>query len=191
MVAGSAPSAPAADSGCKLSQEGRAPSARRLWMSPARPSDRDASRIGSLSLSLRHGRMDASRRMIGTTRADVVERVASPRPAGETGKVLVLAGDDSRETSAHCRVLIDALQGIARELVVVGRYARGEETDARSIGRIDLDCGGDWHGPLAKAGDAWKLARIVEAERPGVVHAIGLRPAALAGLALRLARAER
>jgi glycosyltransferase involved in cell wall biosynthesis len=129
--------------------------------------------------------------MIDTTRTDIAERVASPLPAGTAGKVLVLTGDDSRETTAHCHVLIDALHGMAREMVVVGRYAGGEETEARPIGRIDLDCGGDWHGPLAKAGDAWRLARIIEAERPSVVHAIGVRPAALAGLALRLAHAER
>jgi glycosyltransferase involved in cell wall biosynthesis len=129
--------------------------------------------------------------MIETTRVDVADRVTSPPSTGIAGKVLVLSGDDGRETSAHCRILIDALEPLAGEVVVVGRYAGGDEADARPIGRIDLDCAGDWHGPLAKAGDAWRLARIIEAERPGVVHAIGVRPAALAGLALRLVRAER
>jgi glycosyltransferase involved in cell wall biosynthesis len=127
--------------------------------------------------------------MIDTTRSNVADSAALS--ARSAGKVLILAGDD-RDTVAHCRVLLDALEGFAREVVVVGRHAVANGAEAHPhIGRIDLDCAADWQDPLAKAGDAWRLARIVEAERPDVVHAIGVRPAALAGLALRLARAER
>jgi glycosyltransferase involved in cell wall biosynthesis len=122
---------------------------------------------------------------------------------------VVLAGAD-RDAVAHCRALVAALHGLAREVVVVmdlsggpasretGREANGEASrdalDAPDVGSdvglVDLDCASDWSGPLVKGAEAWRLARVLEAEGPDTVHAIGLKPAALAALALRLTHAR-
>src|SRR5262249_54108941 len=58
------------------------------------------------------------------------------------------------------------------------------------VGLVDLDCASDWNGLLAKGMEAWTLARVLEAEHPDVVHAIGLKPAALACLALQVTRVQ-
>src|SRR5215470_549982 len=140
--------------------------------------------------------------MTVTTRIDVVGRTPSPvlAPAlapplgGTVGKVVVLAGSDPASV-AHCRAFVDALHGLAREIVVVmgrgGRDPDGAAPDVGAdVGLVDLDCASDWGGPLAKGVEAWSLARILEAEHPDVVHAIGVKPAALACLALRVTRAQ-
>jgi hypothetical protein len=119
------------------------------------------------------------------------------------GKVVVLAGDD-RETTAHCRVLLEVLRGsqkpdqkpdqkagLARELVLAigpdaGINGLDAALDAPDVGLVDIDGGAPWSNPLAKSAEAWKVARMIEAERPDVLHAVGLKPAALAALALQL-----
>jgi glycosyltransferase involved in cell wall biosynthesis len=135
--------------------------------------------------------------MMQTIRPDVAGRTASDLPTGTAGKVVILAGTD-RDSVAHCRALVDALQGLAREVVVVidraDRDAGRDGLDATDVGSgvglVDLDCASDWNGLLAKGADAWRLARVLEAEQPDVVHAIGLKPAALAALALHLTHAR-
>jgi glycosyltransferase involved in cell wall biosynthesis len=124
--------------------------------------------------------------MVHAASTDIADR-PSPAPLGDrTGKVVVVAGTD-RETVAHCRVLLDALRGLGQEAVVVAdRRALGDGLDAPDAGLIDLDCATAWRNPVAKGSEAWQLARILEAERPDVVHVIGLEPAALACLALQL-----
>src|SRR5688572_20001070 len=94
------------------------------------PVDDPGGAFGSAGIARRlavHPSMGASGRMIETTRADVADRVTSPPFTDIAGKGLVLSGDDSRETLAHCRILIDALEPLAGEVVVVGRYAGGDE----------------------------------------------------------------
>ena len=126
--------------------------------------------------------------MAHTTRTDVADRPA-PVPLGDrAGKVLVVAGDD-RETLAHCRVLLDVLRERVQEVVVVASArAHGDGLGAPDAGFVDLDCATAWRNPLTKTAEAWRLAQILEAERPDAVHVIGLEPAALACLALRLVR---
>jgi glycosyltransferase involved in cell wall biosynthesis len=128
--------------------------------------------------------------MTDTIRADDADRAPFSALAGLAGKVVVLAGADW-EALAHCRVLLGALRGLAREIVVVGSRAATDGLGAPDIGLIDLDCASAWRNPAAKAAEAWELARIVEAERPQVVHAVGVQAAALAALALQVTRAER
>jgi glycosyltransferase involved in cell wall biosynthesis len=117
---------------------------------------------------------------------EIAGRSGAPPLVDRAGKVLVLAGTD-RETLAHCRVLLGALRELGREAVVVAdRYALGDGLEAPDAGLIDLDCATAWRNPLTKGAEAWQLARTIEAERPEVVHVIGLEPAALACLALQL-----
>ena len=107
------------------------------------------------------------------------------------GKVVVFSGAD-REAVAHCRVLLDVLRaGLAREVVLAigpGAGANGLDAalDAPDVGLVEIDGGAPWHNPLSKSAEAWKVARMIEAERPDMLHAVGLKPAALAALALQL-----
>jgi glycosyltransferase involved in cell wall biosynthesis len=128
--------------------------------------------------------------MTDTIRTDIADRAVSSSVPGAAGKVVVLAGAD-REALAHCRVLLGCLRPLAREIVVAGSRAGTAGLGAPDIGLIDLDCATAWRNPAAKAAEAWTLARIVEAERPGVLHAVGVEAAALAALALQITRAER
>ncbi|HEY1244061.1 MAG TPA: glycosyltransferase [Hyphomicrobiaceae bacterium] len=128
--------------------------------------------------------------MTDTIRTDVADRAASSAVTGAAGKVVVLAGAD-REALAHCRVLLGGLRRLAREIVVAGSRAGTDGLGAPDIGLIDLDCATAWRNPAAKAAEAWTLARIIEAERPGMLHAVGVEAAALAALALQVTGAER
>jgi glycosyltransferase involved in cell wall biosynthesis len=116
-----------------------------------------------------------------------VEGLASAPVAAPIGKVVVLSGDD-RGAIPHCRVLLDVLRaGLAREVILaIGPGAGANGLDAPDVGLVGLDCGASWHNPLQKSAEAWKLARMLEAERPDVLHIVGLEPAALAGVALQL-----
>jgi glycosyltransferase involved in cell wall biosynthesis len=125
--------------------------------------------------------------MTHTARPDVA---AGPTPSPATapiGKIVVLSGG-GREAMAHCGVLLSVLRKIARSVIVVtGLDMAGGALDALDIGVADLDCGAPWGNPLNKAAEAWRLARILEAERPDALHVVGLKPALLACLALQLA----
>jgi glycosyltransferase involved in cell wall biosynthesis len=127
--------------------------------------------------------------MTHTTASDPANRQTSPSLSAAVGKVVVLAGTD-RETAAHARVLLDTLRQLARDVVVVtDRPANPEAFGNPDVSVVGLDGADEWRGLLRKVAKAWRLARIVEAERPDVLHAIGLRPAAFACVALRLAHA--
>jgi glycosyltransferase involved in cell wall biosynthesis len=92
---------------------------------------------------------------------------------------------------AHCRILLDALGDLAREVVIVtDRQIPPEALGGLGVGIVALDGETRWPVPLRNAEEAWRLARIIEAERPDVVHIIGLEQAARACVALHLARAE-
>lgn len=105
-------------------------------------------------------------------------------------KIVVLAGDDSFVLS-HCRVLLAVLGELAREAVVItrssGRLGDIEELGARVI---DFDCRASLSNPARDLASAWQLARILEAEDADAVHCTGVRPTALASLALKLVAAN-
>src|SRR5262245_66130651 len=109
--------------------------------------------------------------MTQTTRPDVAVRTEAHLPVPTAGKVVVLAGAD-RDSVAHCRALIEALRGLAREIVVVMGRRQGtarDGLDARDLGSdlgadvglVDLDCASGWGGPLAQGAGAWDLARVL------------------------------
>jgi glycosyltransferase involved in cell wall biosynthesis len=143
--------------------------------------------------------------MTHTARSDVGNVPASAFVEAPIGKVLALSGAD-REAVAHCRVLLDALRGgpakgngqghgqssaLAREIVLAtgpdaGANGLDAALDASDVGIVEIDGGTRWLNPLSKSAEAWKVARMLEAERPDVLHAVGVKPAALAALALQL-----
>jgi glycosyltransferase involved in cell wall biosynthesis len=129
--------------------------------------------------------------MTHTAKSDVGDVPASAFVDAPIGKVVVLSGAD-REAVAHCRVLLDVLRGgLAREIVLAAGQEAGANgldaaLDAPDVGIVEIDGGAPWHNPLSKSAEAWKVARMLEAERPDVLHAVGVKPAALAALALQL-----
>jgi glycosyltransferase involved in cell wall biosynthesis len=128
--------------------------------------------------------------MTDTIRTEMPSPPGTFSPTGPAGKVVVLAGA-GRDGLGHCRVLLGALQGVAREVVLVARGVSGDALGAPDVGLVDLDCAAPWGSPAVKAAEVWRLARAIEAERPSVVHAIGVEAAALACLALQVTGAER
>jgi glycosyltransferase involved in cell wall biosynthesis len=106
-------------------------------------------------------------------------------------KVLVFAAAD-REALPRFKPTLDVLATCARELVVVTRASgRLLEIEARGVRTVDFD--DDWpSGNTAdKAVSVWRLARIIEAEQPDVVHLVGSRSILMGGLAVRLQPAPR
>ena len=126
--------------------------------------------------------------MVGTNRQNAGVRLgAGSRPFSKVAsKIVLLAGED-RFVLANCRSLLAVLGELAREVVVVtrlsGRLGDLEELGARTI---DFDCRASLNNPAHDARTAWKLARILEAEGADALHFVGVRPAVLGGLALKL-----
>ncbi|HWE19327.1 MAG TPA: glycosyltransferase [Hyphomicrobiaceae bacterium] len=127
--------------------------------------------------------------MVQTARKDLAEGPAPLSAPGSAGKVVVIAGAD-RAAMAHCRVLLDVLRELATDVVVVTRAGAGL-FDVPDVSVVTLDGGRRSNGLLPRAGDAWKLACMLEAERPQTVHSIGVEPATLAALAFSLAPTAR
>ncbi|MBX9589294.1 MAG: glycosyltransferase [Hyphomonadaceae bacterium] len=126
--------------------------------------------------------------MAGTNRQrDAGEPGLQPRPFSKLArKIVLLAGEDGFVLS-HCRALLAALRELAREVVVVARSSgRLGEIERLGAGVTDFDCRASLRNPARDALAAWELARILEAEDADAMHVIGVRPAALGGLALKL-----
>jgi glycosyltransferase involved in cell wall biosynthesis len=122
-----------------------------------------------------------------TTGIDAGEAPLSPaiEPAG---KVLVMV-EAGRHAAAHCQILLAALHDLCREAIVaVDRRSGAGQIDAPGARIVELDDGAPRRGALARVADARKLVRVLDAERPGVLHVIGLKPAVVACLALKLAK---
>jgi len=125
--------------------------------------------------------------MSRTTGTDVADGAGVNPIAGLARKAMLLVGAD-RSALARSRVLLGVLQELTHEVVVVtGSFAHANGLEQLGVSVVDFDCGSRWRNPVREAQEAWKLARILEAESADVVHVVGLKPAALACLAFKLA----
>lgn len=105
-------------------------------------------------------------------------------------KILLFAGSDAAVLACF-KPMLAVLRECARELVVVARASgRLRELEALGVRTIDLNDYRPSGGTLDQAGSVWRLARIIEAEDPDVVHLAGSRPIVLGGLALKLRAAR-
>ena len=100
-------------------------------------------------------------------------------------KIALLVGEDDF-TAAHCPILISVASELAREVVVIGPAAVCQDIERLGRSMVVFDPRATLTNPARDAVTAWKLARILEAENADAVHAVGVRPAVLCGLAFRL-----
>jgi len=101
-------------------------------------------------------------------------------------KVLVFAGAEG-EALSRCKPMLDVLATCARDVVLLARAAGWRmEIDALATRTTDFDDDGLARNAADKAVSVWRLARIIEAEQPDVVHLVGSRSIVMGGLALRL-----
>ena len=126
--------------------------------------------------------------MAGTSRQNAtVSLGAGSKPFSKLARKIVLLAGEDRFVLANCRSLLAVLSELAREVVVVTRLS-GRPGDLEELGArtIDFDCRASLSNPAHDALTAWKLARILEAEDADALHFVGVRPAVLGGLALKL-----
>ena len=106
--------------------------------------------------------------------------------APKCGKIALLITEDWFALS-HFRPLIRVLTEIASEVVVVTHSSgRLQEIEALGARTLEFDFRRGSNNQALAAQLAWMLARILQRERPDVVHLIAMKPIVLAGLALRL-----
>jgi len=99
-------------------------------------------------------------------------------------RVLVLITEDWFALS-HFTPLLRELRALSRDVVLVtGSSGRLGEIRQLGVRTIDFDMRRGSFNPLVQAAVARRLARVIDAERPDVVHAISLQPMMLASLAL-------
>ncbi len=112
-----------------------------------------------------------------------IDKAAGPK----TGKVLLVISEDWFALS-HFQPLITTLGGIAREVVVVTRSSgRISEIEALGARVVEFDIKRSSLNPLEQSGTVRKLAKLLEAVAPDVVHVVAMQPMVLAALALRMA----
>ena len=101
-------------------------------------------------------------------------------------RILVFATPDG-EALSRFKPMLDVLATCAHEVVFVTR-ATGRLIDIAALGTRTIDFDDDRLAGRAadKAASVWRLARIIEAEQPDVVHVVGSRSIVLGGLAVRL-----
>ena len=108
-------------------------------------------------------------------------------PQKRFGKILVCITEDWFALS-HFQPLMRTLVGLARDVVVVTNSSgRMGEIAALGCRTLQLDYHRSSLHPLAQAGVVARLARVIAAERPDVVHAIAMQTLLVAALATRLA----
>jgi glycosyltransferase involved in cell wall biosynthesis len=101
-------------------------------------------------------------------------------------KVVLLITEDWFALS-HFRPLISLLADIAGSVVVVTRSSgRLAEIEALGARTVDFDFRRGSNNQALAAQVALRLARLINRERPDVVHLIAMKPIVLGGLALRL-----
>lgn len=101
-------------------------------------------------------------------------------------KAALLIETDSFAIS-HFRPLVEVLRGLAREVVVFTRNTgRLGNIEGLGVRVVEFDTASVPRSPTRQATTAWALARLIEAEKPDVIHAVGLRPSFLTALASRI-----
>lgn len=99
------------------------------------------------------------------------------------GKVLVGCTEDWF-TLSHFQPLLRRLRRLAHDVVVVTRSSgRMGEIEALGCRTIDFDYVRNSMNPIREARTVRRLASIIAAERPDVVHLIAMKPIVLGGLA--------
>jgi glycosyltransferase involved in cell wall biosynthesis len=102
-------------------------------------------------------------------------------------RVLVLITEDWFALS-HFMPLLRELRELSRDVVLVaGSSGQLGAVERLGIRTIPFDMRRGSLNPLVQSGVARRLARIIDAERPDVVHAISLQPMLLASLAAKRA----
>ncbi len=110
------------------------------------------------------------------------------RTPGTCGKIALLITEDWFALS-HFRPLIGVLTEIAQEVVVVTRSSgRLKDIEALGVRTLEFDFRRRSNNQALTAQLAWALARLLQRERPDVVHLIAMKPIVLGGLALRFVR---
>lgn len=106
-------------------------------------------------------------------------------------KILLLVTEDWFALS-HFRPLIAALRETAHEVVIATRSS-GRVSELATLGArvTPFDFRRSSLQPLEQAATVARLARLIAAERPDVVHVIAMQPMVLASLALRFVRVPR
>ena len=107
------------------------------------------------------------------------------------GKVLVCITEDWF-TLSHFRPLLRTLASLAEEVVVATRSSgRLGEIEALGCRVVDFDFRRSSLDPLSQALTIQRLARLIRAENPDVVHAVAMQMLTVTALALWLARMPR
>ena len=106
-------------------------------------------------------------------------------------KILLLVTEDWFALS-HFKPLIGALRETAHELVVATRSS-GRVSEIAALGArvVAFDFRRSSLQPLEQAATVGRLARLIRAERPDVVHVVAMQPMVLTSLALRLVSVPR
>lgn len=126
--------------------------------------------------------------MAGTIRRRAADSPhAGFQPFGKLARKIVVVGGEDIFDSSNCRVPFAVAEGVAREVVVV-TSSRGvaAQHDAELLRTIDFDCRASLRNPARDGLTAWRLARILEEEEADAVHALGVKAAVTAALALKL-----
>lgn len=126
--------------------------------------------------------------MVGTGRHEpVVGLGAGSQPFSQLARKIVVLAGESNVVLAHCRPLLAVLGELAREVVIIARSS-GPLGELEELGArvVDFDSRASLANPARDMTAAWKLARILEAEDADATHVIGVKPAVLGSLALRL-----
>ncbi|MDX2258989.1 MAG: glycosyltransferase family 4 protein [Hyphomicrobiaceae bacterium] len=110
----------------------------------------------------------------------------TPFPAPCPRRILLVVTEDWFALS-HFQPLITTLVALADEVVVATRSSgRLGEIAALGARVIPFDLRRAQLSPLTQAAVVRRLARLIRAERPDVVHVIAMQPMVIASLALRL-----
>jgi len=113
--------------------------------------------------------------------------VTARQPQRDRPKILVLITEDWFALS-HFKPLISLLAEIGDPVVATRSSGRDDEIEALGARMIRFDLKRASLNPLQQALTIRRLAELITAEKPDVVHVIAMQPMVLAGLATRFAK---